>query len=59
MATRKPADKLRWCDMDKYPWRCACGEPGWVLAFEGDTPCLACWTERRRNVHRKEVGMTY
>ena len=46
---------MRWVPPDRYSWRCSCGKPAFVQAFEGDTPCRECWMERRLAKHVNEL----
>jgi len=40
-------------DYDKYPWRCNCGEPGFVDLGEDSKknryPCQKCYAEMKLN----------
>ena len=45
---RKPPDK----NHDEYPWRCNCGEAGFVDLGEGEKnrfPCQKCYAEMKLN----------
>lgn len=47
-AKSSASEGVKWVTEADYSWKCRCGKPGFVIAFESDYPCMECWLKRRK-----------